>query len=558
MADTSGVPPMLSTPATHILEEDAHFPAVIPHSICSPEDIHVRYEIDRTAAEIKRGGWKRIALQFPDNALSDAPAVFERLSQQLAVVQKPTRNDKTSRESSPHTMEKLDKTTSIHMPRKIFILADTSYGACCVDEIAAEHVDADVVVHYGRACLSPTARLPVIHVFTRRPLEVDLVIESFKSTYSDHDQAIVLMADVTYASHLPHISTALKNEGYRAIFATEIVHDPSSPLPNRTVPETVQQNPATLSRWRLFHISDPPDSLLLTLSSRVSSIHVFPTTAAAATAANVTAAVALRRRYALLTSVTTVPIFGILINTLSVKNYLHIVEHVKSCISAAGKKSYTFVVGKVNAAKIANFSEIGAWVVVGCWESSLIDSRDFWKPILTPFELELALAGDDKRIWTGEWSSDFETVLRDTERRPITLRLSQVSLIEEDSLADGGDIGEAESEPESVPPEFDLRTGRYVSRSRPTQVRFNIEGGESQSSHHRQLIRRSQGDIARIGDHASPGAEFLQSSRTWKGLGSDFQIEYDHPEGISSSAPLEEGRSGTARGYLSAQSRART
>jgi len=27
-------------------------------------------------------------------------------------------------------------------------------GSCCVDEVAAQHVDADAVVHYGRACMS--------------------------------------------------------------------------------------------------------------------------------------------------------------------------------------------------------------------------------------------------------------------------------------------------------------------------------------------------------------------------------------------------------------------
>jgi diphthamide biosynthesis protein 2 len=53
------------------------------------------------------------------------------------------------------------------------------------------------------------------------------------------------------------------------------------------------------------------------------------------------------------------------------------VQHVQDQILAAGKKSYTFVVGKVNAAKLANFSEVGGWVVIGCWESSLIESKDF-------------------------------------------------------------------------------------------------------------------------------------------------------------------------------------
>ncbi|KAL8787800.1 MAG: hypothetical protein Q9213_001987 [Squamulea squamosa] len=557
MADASGNAPVLSTPATHIFEED--FITDVPQSRRSSAEIQSRYEIERTAAEINHGGWTRIALQFPDNMLPDAPAVFESLSQQLAVKQKPPKNASISlKKGSPYAMDDLDNTTNNSMPQKLFILADTSYGACCVDEIAAEHVDADLVVHYGRACLSPTARLPVIHVFTCQPLQVDRVVESFKSTYSDYNEAIILTADVTYASHLPEISTALKIEGYRSIFTTDIIHNPSSPLPNRTVPQAVQQDPIKLGEWQLFHISDPPVALLLTLSSRVRSIHIFSTASSVESSANVTATMTLRRRYALLTSVSTVPIFGILINTLSVKNYLHIVEHVKSCISVSGKKSYTFVVGKVNAAKVANFSEIGAWVVIGCWESSLIDSKEFWKPVLTPFELELALAGDDQRIWTGKWISDFEEILSETQQQPVNQLISKADKQGSDSMADGHNIGESDSEPESVPPEFDLRTGRYVSHSRPTQVRPNIEKGKNSTFHRQQLVRRTRGEIAKIRDRASPGAEFLQSSRTWKGLGSDFQIEYDHSKDTSNSATVEEGRSGTARGYLNAHSSTRT
>ncbi|KAI9873142.1 MAG: Diphthamide biosynthesis protein 2, partial [Watsoniomyces obsoletus] len=124
----------------------------------------------------------------------------------------------------------------------------------------------------------------------------------------------------------------------------------------------------------------------------------------------------LRRRYALITSLATVPIWGILINTLSVRNYLSMITHVQKLISDAGKKSYLFVVGKINAAKVANFSEIGGWVVIGCWESSLIDSREFYKPIITPFELELALRPDESRVWTGEWRADFAGVLESSKQ----------------------------------------------------------------------------------------------------------------------------------------------
>jgi hypothetical protein len=34
-----------------------------------------------------------------------------------------------------------------------FPVCDRNYS-CCVDEVAAQHVDADAIVHYGHACMS--------------------------------------------------------------------------------------------------------------------------------------------------------------------------------------------------------------------------------------------------------------------------------------------------------------------------------------------------------------------------------------------------------------------
>lgn len=38
---------------------------------------------------------------------------------------------------------------------RFYVMADTVYGSCCVDEVGASHVDADCVVHFGPACMSP-------------------------------------------------------------------------------------------------------------------------------------------------------------------------------------------------------------------------------------------------------------------------------------------------------------------------------------------------------------------------------------------------------------------
>lgn len=59
----------------------------------------------------------------------------------------------------------------------------------------------------------------------------------------------------------------------------------------------------------------------------------------------------------------------------SIASYLNIIDHLKKVIKASGRKSYFFVMGKLNVAKMANFMEIDCYVLVSCPENSLIDSK---------------------------------------------------------------------------------------------------------------------------------------------------------------------------------------
>lgn len=607
--------PVLSTPDDHIF--DIATPLAIPADRLSDEQLYVQYEIHRTVREIREGRWKRVGLQFPDTMLVDAPRVSETLSQELKSARKATtaysvstrdhgdiaagvakiglaevEQDALDEEKQDALAEakqdaqyevkqaaldevkqdalaeaKQDALNEVKqdgqlskedLDEYITILGDTSYGACCVDEIAAEHVDADVVVHYGRSCLSPTARLPVIYVFTSQSLDSDAIVSAFVSTYPDPNTKVVLMADIPYQSYVPPLSQRLQQAGYTGLFAPEILHNPSSLLPNRTIPPGVQDSPSNLKDYSVFHLSNPPNSLLLTLSSRVSSIHVHSTETSSET--NTTNASALlRRRYALLTTVSTAPILGILINTLSVKNYLVALQHCQTLIKAAGKKSYVFVVGKLNSAKLANFAEIGGWVVIGCWESSLVDSADFYKPVITPFELEIALTRERDRIWGGEWVGDFGALLGREAKAVAATPAADESQDNHSTIETSATSWEDETS-DDEPPEFDLRTGRYVSQSRPMGRAKPIPTSLSALNHSAAgpssaLIQRNKGDLATINGVASPGAEFLRSQRTWTGLGSEQRIEYERDEeGRIRGAGMEEGREGVARGYAVAGS----
>jgi diphthamide biosynthesis protein 2 len=558
MASHLTAPPVLSTPDSHILSEGFSEPAVGQAEHLSDEQLAFRYEIDRTVAEIKRQRWQRVALQFPDQMLPYSAKLYQLLARGLK--HEPRMKVAGANSSGdPQHHEKALGTLSLAdvEPTKLTILADTSYGSCCVDEIAAEHINADAVVHYGRACLSPTVRLPVLHIYTKMQLNMDNVVSTFRDAFPNLNAKVVVTADMPYELHVVPLVERLRRLGYSDLFAAKIVHDPSSSIPNRTVPATVAEDAASLSVWNLFHVSEPPTSLLLTLQSRMSTIRVYSTTELTSTPKDMgrSTSLLLRKRYALITSLVTVPIWGILINTLSVKNYMSILAHIQSLIASKRKKSYLFVVGKLNPAKLANFSEIGGWVVIGCWESSLIDSRDFFRPMITPFELEMALTSDERRVWTGQWRGDFQQVLDDVQNKRPDVDGHKIvpNVYSDDVKGEGIGHGYESSASEDEPPEFDLRTGRYVAQSRPVQRYRPLPTNQSDTAGvttvpSTALTKKAKGDLVSINGIASPAAEFLAQNRTWRGLGSDFELKYEESEAEPGSI-IEEGRTGIASGY---------
>ena len=90
-------------------------------------------------------------------------------------------------------------------------------------------------------------------------------------------------------------------------------------------------------------------------------------------------------------------------------NYLQIHRHLKTIIEKSGKKSYTFIVGKINPAKLSNFSEVDVYVLIACPEQALVDSKEYEKPIVTPYEVELAL--NKNRQWGDPYVIDYRELL---------------------------------------------------------------------------------------------------------------------------------------------------
>lgn len=84
-----------------------------------------------------------MALQFPDPLLREAPEVLWTLQARLRKRQAGREGGLGSGLGVEGAAEPL-----------IFVTGDTSYGSCCVDEVSAQHLKADAIVHYGKRCRS--------------------------------------------------------------------------------------------------------------------------------------------------------------------------------------------------------------------------------------------------------------------------------------------------------------------------------------------------------------------------------------------------------------------
>ena len=164
------------------------------------------FDIEQTARFIVEQKCSRIGLQFPDELLPHSTNVVRELREEVLRIEG---NSAKAAPAAPNaiaaTQSAASHTQSSH-PLLLYILADTSYGSCCVDEVAAQHANCDLIVHFGFSCLSRSAphsivepsrdavldvhvfqscsidlrrtrRMPARYVFGRKPLDVDAMLK---------------------------------------------------------------------------------------------------------------------------------------------------------------------------------------------------------------------------------------------------------------------------------------------------------------------------------------------------------------------------------------------
>lgn len=66
------------------------------------------------------------------------------------------------------------------VPISTVIMGDVTYGACCIDDLASNQMECDLLVHYGHSCLIPITQTKgkVLYVFVQIQIDIEHFVES--------------------------------------------------------------------------------------------------------------------------------------------------------------------------------------------------------------------------------------------------------------------------------------------------------------------------------------------------------------------------------------------
>jgi diphthamide biosynthesis enzyme Dph1/Dph2-like protein len=100
---------------------------------------------------------------------------------------------------------------------QVYLLADTTFDSTAVDEVAAEHVDTDCIIHYGHATLAPVRRIPTYFVFPRAEASVEAIVQQARQMLEHGNAAaaaaaapLVVLLDLAYVHLRGAIAYGLK------------------------------------------------------------------------------------------------------------------------------------------------------------------------------------------------------------------------------------------------------------------------------------------------------------------------------------------------------------
>jgi len=312
-------------------------------------------EIPKTIWRIRRDKFKRIALQLPEGLTMFATTISDIIEQFTGA--------------------------------ETVIMADVTYGACCVDDFSAKALGCDFMVHYGHSCLVPvdqTSSIKMLYVFVDIKLDSLHFIETLKANLPA-EQPLSLVSTIQFVATLQAVAKELRDVGYTVQVPQIKPLSPGEILGCTSPDMSGSENLVYLGDGR-FHL----ESAMIANPS-ISAYRYDPYSKVFSREYYDHDLMKKNRKNAIEKAVES-QTWGLILGTLGRQGNPNILHHLKSKCEAKGKKIVTILLSEIFPQKLALMSEVGAWVQIACPRLSIDWGMAFPAPILSPYEAAVALA----------------------------------------------------------------------------------------------------------------------------------------------------------------------
>jgi len=355
------------TIGSRIPQEILDDPVLAQNMLVLPQNYN--FEIPKTIWRIKTLDAKRVALQLPEGLTLYATTIADIIGK--------------------------------HTGADCVIMADVTYGACCVDDFSARALGCDLLVHYGHSCLIPidrTTGIKMLYVFVDIKIDPHHFIDTIHMNFIEgREQApkISLVSTIQFAATLQMVAEDIEEK-----YGVEIMVPQAKPLsPGEilgcTSPNEIQDADV------LIYLGDGRFHLESAMIANPDiQAYRYDPYSKEFTREYYDHSQMRKNRSSEINKARTGKIWGIILGTLGRQGHPKILDLLEEKLKESGKKVVRLLLSEIFPQKLSLMdSNVDAWVQIACPRLSIDWGLAFTKPLLTTFEASVAL---DSSLWSPE------------------------------------------------------------------------------------------------------------------------------------------------------------
>lgn len=315
------------------------------------------FEIHKTVWNIRTKKATRVALQMPEGLLVYACIVADILEQFCGV--------------------------------ETVVMGDVTYGACCIDDFTAVSLGCDMLIHYAHSCLVPidVTKIKVLYVFVTIDIDKEHLIKTLVHHLKGKRLALVSTIQFNYTLH--QILEPLRQNEIEASSPQQMPLSKGEVL-GCTAPKLDQENIDAI-----VYIGDGRFHLesAMIFNPEIVAYKYDPYNKEF-TIEEFGHEEMQEIRHEAIKQARRSKKVGLIMGALGRQGNPKTLELLSDKLTKRGIESNVVVLSEIFPAKLAEFTDIDAWIQVACPRLSIDWGYAFPKPLLTPYEAMVMLDED--------------------------------------------------------------------------------------------------------------------------------------------------------------------